>query len=138
MTNQVTGGLDITPPLAWSEVQPTGFMIMSPLGFPVLPGTRLTLLTPVEELLDRTEGTLHRYTFAALTAATPDIPEGPARQLFRDEVAAVIAAFPTHVFGTINRTIRFRGDQLDDNWRVRLNPDGTVRLQVANLNWVDV
>lgn len=138
MPNQVTGGIDIVPPLAWSEVQPTGFMIMSPAGFPILPGTRTTLLAPIEELLDRAEGTLHRFTFPTLTAATPDIQAGAARTAFRDEVAAVIAAFPTHVFGGANRIIRFRGDQLDDNWRVRYAPDGTVHLQVADLNWVDV
>lgn len=138
MTNQVTGGIDISPPLAWSEVEPTGFMIRSPAGFPVLPGTRLTLLAPTEELVDRPEGTLHRYTFHALTAATPDIPEGPARMTFRDEVEQVIAAFPTHTFGTNNRIIRFRGDTLDDNWRVRLDGAGAVRLQVADLIWTDV
>lgn len=134
MTNLASGSIDIVPPLAWSEVEPTGFMVMSPDGEPVLPGNRLTLLVPTATILSRPEGTLMRYTFDALTAATPDIPLA-ARETFRAEVAAVIAAFPTRVFGGASRTIRFRGDALDDQWRVRLQPDGTVARQLADLTW---
>ncbi len=134
MPNLVQGQIDIVPPLAWSEVQPTGFMVMSPQGFPTLPGNRLTALVPSVELVSRPEGTLQRFTFPALTAATPDIPD-TAREAFRAEVAAVIAAFPTHVFGGTDRVIRFRGDALDDQWRIRLDASGTVQRQVADLTW---
>lgn len=136
MVNMVTGGIDIVPPLTWSEVQPAGFMVLSTgdRPSPIAPDTRLTWLRPIEEKVNRPEGVLYKYTFDRLEAATADLSDAQ-HETFRAEVAEIIAAFPTHAFGGVDRTIRFRGDQLDDNWRVRLMPDGTVQLQVADLTW---
>lgn len=137
MVNQVKGGIDIVPPLAWSEVSPTGFMVLNTLGTPVAAPGRMTTLVPTEELVIQPEGTLRQFTFARLEAASPDIADQD-REAFRAEVQATIAAFPSHTFGGVERIIRFRGDQLDDNWRVGLAPDGvTVRRQIASLTWVN-
>lgn len=134
---QVTGEIDINPPLTWSEVQPTGFMVMNANGVPKVPDGRYVELVATEEIIDRSEGTMHKFTFASLAATDAQIDE-PNREVFRAQVAETIAAFPTHVFGAANRTIRFRGDLIDDQWRIRLDADGvTVRRQVANLTWVD-
>jgi hypothetical protein len=137
MGNQVSGGIDIVPPLAWSEVAPLGIMAMNAQGAPVVTGGSFAAFDVTETLLDRAEGTLHRFTFPNLIAATADLA-GPDREAFRQQVAAIVAAFPTHTFGGANRNIRFRGDQLDDQWRIRLNVDGTVRMQTAALTWTDV
>lgn len=137
MSNQSQGLIDIAPPLAWSEVQPLGFMVMNVLGYPVPPVTGLVQLNVVEQLVDRPEGTLHRFMFDGIGPATPDITTGQ-RTVFRDQVAAIVTAFPTHTFGGVSRNIRFRGDQLDDQWRIRLDNDGTVKLQTADLTWTTV
>lgn len=133
---QVTGDIDINPPLTWSEVQPTGFMVMVN-GSPAVPAGRYVHLVATEELINRAEGTMHKFTFDKIVAVDAQIPEAD-RELFRSQVAATIAAFPTHVFGGMSRTIRFRGDLLDDQWRVRVDMDGvTARRQVATLTWSD-
>jgi hypothetical protein len=134
--NQASGEIDISPPLTWSEVQPTGFAVMNAKGVPKVPAGQLVELVATEEQVSRPEGTLFRYTFGKLVAASPDIAVED-REAFRAQVAAVIAAFPTHTFGGVSRVIRFRGDLLDDQWRVRLDPDGTVRRQTADLSWID-
>ncbi len=132
----VTGEIDIVPPLAWSEVKASGFMVM-PDRTPVPAAGRLVTLSWVEELIDRAEGVMHRFTFPSIQAATPDIATAD-RATFQAQIAEVIAAFPTHVFGGVSRAIRFRGNAIDDQWRVRLDVDGvTVRRQVATLTWTD-
>lgn len=136
MVFQVTGEIDINPPLTWSEVQSTGFMVMNNKGEPKVPQGRWVELVATEELVDRAEGTMHRFTFSSLVVAAAEIAEAD-REAFRAQLQAMIAAFPTHTFGGVNRTIRFRGDLLDDQWRVRLDTDGTVRRQNATLTWTD-
>jgi hypothetical protein len=140
MPNQVQGEIDINPPLAWSEVQPTGFMLPDVNGFPVTGSAggnlRLVTLPPVETLVERPEGILHKFLFPTLAATSPDIAT-EQRELFRAQLAEIVAAFPTHTFGGVNRVVRFRGDLLDDMWRARLNTDNTVRLQTAALTWTD-
>jgi hypothetical protein len=133
---QVFGEIDIAPPLTWSEVEPSGFAVMNAKGVPKPPAGQFVELIPVEDIVARPEGTLHRFTFSKVVAAGNEVPEDQ-REAFRAQVAAVIAAFPTHVFGAVSRVIRFRGDLLDDQWRVRLDPDGTVRYQKADLSWID-
>jgi hypothetical protein len=135
MTALVAGGIDIVPPLAWSEVAPTGFMVKDAGGVPVMAPGRMVALVPTETLLDRPEGTLHRYLFARLEAVTPEPPD---RAVFVAQLIETIAAFPTHVFGGTDRGMRFRGDLLDDQWRVVLAADGTVKQQDASLTWVNV
>lgn len=138
MVFQVNGEIDINPPLTWSEVQPTGFMVMNSDGEPEVPDGRWVKLVATEELLDRAEGTLHRFTFAKLACVEAEIPDAD-KETFRAQLQATIAAFPTHTFGAANRTIRFRGDLIDDQWRVRIDNDGvTVRRQTASLSWTDV
>lgn len=134
---QVTGSIDITPPLTWSEVKSTGFMVMNSAGYPVVPPGQYVRLTPTEELVDRAEGTLHKFTFDRIEASDVEIPDG-SRETLRAQIAAMIAAFPTHTFGGANRNIRFRGDLIDDQWRIRLDTDGTVRRQQANFTWTDI
>ena len=133
---QVFGEIDIAPPLTWSEVEPSGFSVMDSKGVPQPPAGQFVELVPVEDIVARPEGTLHRFTFSKVVAAGNEVPEDQ-REAFRAQVAAVIAAFPTHTFGAVERTIRFRGDLLDDQWRVRLDPDGTVKYQKADLSWID-
>lgn len=135
MSALVAGGIDIVPPLAWSEVAPTGFMVKDPGGVPVMAPGRYVGLVPTEALLDRPEGTLHRYLFTRLEATTPEPPD---RAAFVAELIEIIAAFPTHTFGGGDRAMRFRGDLLDDQWRVVLAADGTVKQQNASLTWVSV
>lgn len=132
----VEGSIDISPPLAWSEVQPTGFMVMNARGEPKAPPGRYVRLVDVEQLIDRPEGTLHKFTFASIVATTEEIPV-PERPVFQAQIAAIVAAFPTHVFGGVSRIIKFRGEAFND-WRVRLNNDGTVSRQEATVTWVDV
>ncbi len=135
---QVTGEIDIVPPLTWSEVQPTGFMAMDAAGVPQVPAGRFVRLVPTEELVDNLEGTLHRFTFASLAASDAQILSTD-REIFRAQVAATIAAFPSHAFGGVTGVIRFRGDLIDDQWRIGVAPDGvTVRRQAASITWVNV
>lgn len=133
---EVRGSIDISPPLTWSEVKPTGYMVTDAAGVPQVPAGQWVRLALTEEIVDRSEGTLHRYTFAKIEAADSLVPE-QNREALRQQVAAIIAAFPTHTFGGVDRSIRFRGDLLDDQWRIRLDTDGTVRRQNASLTWVD-
>src|SRR6266498_2649777 len=118
MTFETHGQIDIVPPLAWSEVSPTGFMVMAN-GSPVVPAGQWVALTVVEDLVDRPEGTLHRFRFTSLVAAQREVPLAQ-RETMRVQVAAIVAAFPTHVFGGVERVIRFRGNELDDVWRIGL------------------
>lgn len=132
----VQGDIDIVPPLLWSEVEPTGFMVMDSHGVPVVPAGRLPLLTYLEQLLNKPEGTLHKFTFPSITSSTEEIPTAN-QPVFRDQVQQIINAFPTHTFGVPDRAIKFRGDGFDD-WRVRLDNDGvTVKYQIATQVWVD-
>jgi hypothetical protein len=95
----------------------------------------LVALRYVEDLVPRPEGTLHRFTFPAITPAFDEIDEVD-RETFRQQVQEVIAAFPTHTFGGVTRVIRFRGNQIDDMWRVVVALDGvTVTRQIADLTW---
>lgn len=128
------GSISISPPLTWAEVSPTGRMVMNANGQPVVPAGTYVWLVPTEELVSDPNGTLHKFTFATLQPTTPDIPSAD-REGFRAAVQATIAAFPGHTFSGI---IRFRGDLIDDQWRIGVAPDGvTVRRQTATLTWVN-
>jgi hypothetical protein len=133
---QTSGSIDIVPPLAWSELAPTGIMVMDGNGLPQVPVTGWVELEYIEQLLPRPEGTLHRFTFDTIVPAQLEIPVNQ-REVFRAQIATLVTTFPTHVFGGANRVIRFRGEDLDDVWRVRVNPDNTVSRQVAQWSWVD-
>lgn len=136
MPAQTIGEIDIVPPLTWSEVQSSGLMVM-PGRTPVPADGRLAALRYVEELVPHPEGTLHRFTFPSIISVTADI-DSADRETFRLQVQEIINAFPTHTFGGVSRVIRFRGNQIDDQWRVGVAPDGvTVRRQTASLTWVD-
>lgn len=136
MPVQMSGEIDIVPPLAWSEVQPTGFMQM-PNRTPVPAAGRLAMLRYEEELVPQPEGTLHRFTFPAIVATTADIT-GTDRDLFKAQVQEIVSAFPTHVFGGVTRVIRFKGDVIEDVWRVGVAANGvTVGRQAASITWVN-
>lgn len=136
MPVQMSGEIDIVPPLAWSEVQPTGFMEM-PSRTPLVVTGRLAVLRYVEELVPQPEGTLHRFTFPAIVAATANI-NGTDRELFRAQVQEIVSAFPTHTFGGVTRVIRFKGDVIEDVWRVGVAVNGvTVGRQTASITWVN-
>lgn len=136
MAVQTSGEIDIMPPLAWSEVQPTGFMVM-PSRTPEPGPGRLAALRYVEELVPRPEGTLHRFTFPAIVPTTADI-NGQDRETFCAQVQEIVAAFPSHIFGGASRVIRFRGEVIDDVWRVGVAANGlTVGRQIAAINWVN-
>lgn len=134
MGNIVRGTIDIWPPLEWSEVEPTGFMILNPEGIPVLPGTRLSLLCPEETIVTTPEGVLRKYTFDTLSAATPDIPL-QGRAILRREIEEVIQTFPGHGFGDIEDTILFRGDVFYDYWRIRVTPEDQVVYEEGTITW---
>lgn len=137
MAAQTRGEIDIVPPLTWTEVQPSGFMVM-PSRLPRAADGRMAALSYIEELVPHPEGTLHRFTFGSIIPVISAI-EDVDRETFRLQVQEIVNAFPTHTFGGVSRLIRFRGDQIDDQWRVGLAADGvTVRRQTATLTWVDV
>lgn len=131
---EATGSIDIVPSLAWSEVKAAGFMVADSNGVPKTPPGQWVALTGQELVLDRPEGALHKYNFDHLVAAEVEVPLDQ-RELMRAQVAAIVAAFPNSVFGGASRNIRFRGNELDDIWRIRVNPDRTVVRQVADLQW---
>jgi hypothetical protein len=134
MTALVQGQITITPALTWAEVSPTGRMVMDSAGYPQVPAGTYVKLVPTEELVANPDGTLHKFTFAALVPSEASIPSGD-RETFRAGVQSTIAAFPGHTFAG---TIRFRGDLIDDQWRIGVAPDGvTVRRQIAQLTWVN-
>lgn len=136
MPNEMQGFIDITAPLTWAEVGPTGFMAMVN-GVPQVPPGRWVELVATETLVDHAQGTLHRFTFGRLVAATADIPDAQ-REAFRAQVQEIFTAFPTHTFGTTSKVIRFRGDQLDDQWRVGTTDGLLVRRQNASISWAEV
>lgn len=134
---EVRGSIDISPPLAWSEVKPTGYAVMDGTGVPQPPVGQWLRLVPTEILVDRPEGTLHAFRFGSIEAVQAEVLEAD-RETLRAQLAAIVAAFPTHTFGGSSRIIRFRGDLLDDQWRVGVDIDGiTVRRQNAGLTWTD-
>lgn len=136
MPVQTSGEIDIVPPLTWSEVQAAGLMEM-PSRTPVSPVGRFATLRFVEELIPQPEGTLHKFTFPAIVPATADIPPGD-RALFTTQVQEIVNAFPTHTFGGVTRVIRFKGDAIEDVWRVGVAANGTtVGRQTASITWVN-
>lgn len=136
MPVQMTGEIDIVPPLTWAEVQSTGFVQM-PNRIPIPGDGRLAGLRCDEELVPHPEGTLHRFTFPAIVAVTADI-NGADRELFRAQVQEIVTAFPTHTFGGVSRLIRFKGDVIEDVWRVGVAANGvTIGRQTASINWVN-
>jgi len=132
---QVHGYIDVVPPLAWSEVKAAGFMVADAEGVPQVPAGQWVRLVATETLVDRPEGVLHRFTFDRLEAKEVEVP-ADQREIMRSQVAAIVAAFPANVFGGVSRVIRFRGEDIDDVWRIRLAADGTVQRQVAEITWV--
>lgn len=130
------GKIDITPSLLWSEVRTAGFMIEDARGVPTVPPGQWVELVADREIVNRPEGVLHRFTFAALTWYQPEVPL-LARETMREQVAAIVAAFPANTFGTLNRRILFRGNELDDFWRIRIDPDRSVHRQVADIQWLE-
>lgn len=131
---EATGSIDINPPLAWSDVSAGGFMVADSKGVPVVPPGRWVELLADETLISRPEGVLHRYVFTALRAAAVEVPLDQ-REVMRQQVEAIVAAFPGSTFGAFDNRIRFRGNELDDIWRIRVQPDRTVQRQVASLSW---
>lgn len=136
MAVQTAGEIDISPALTWSEVKTSGFMVITGRS-PIPAEGRLAALRCVEDLIPAPEGTLHRFTFPAIIPTMPTI-DSVDRETFRQQVQEIIAAFPSHTFGGVIRVIRFRGDQIDDMWRVGVAPDGvTVVRQIASFSWVN-
>lgn len=136
MPVQTSGEIDIVPPLTWSEVLPTGFMVM-PSRTPLAGTGRLAALRCEEELVPQPEGTLHKFTFPAIVATTANIAPGD-RDAFKAQVQEIVNAFPTHTFGSVTRVIRFKGDAIEDVWRVGVAANGTtVGRQIAQITWVN-
>jgi hypothetical protein len=122
---EVRGVVDVSPPLGWVDVASTGFMVIGDRGFPVVPAGRWAGLSPEDN---------NPFVFPYLVAAQMEVPADD-RETFRQQLVEIVAAFPGHTFGAVSNVITFRGDLLDDLWRVTLNPDGTVTREVAALTW---
>lgn len=135
MPVQMSGEIDIVPPLTWSEVQPTGFMEL-PSYTPRPADGRLAALRCELTVIPQPEGLLQVFTFPAIIATTANIT-GADRALFTAQVQEIVSAFPTHVFGGVTRLIRFKGDVIEDVWRVGVAANGiTVGRQAGQISWV--
>lgn len=138
MPGQVTGYIDISPPLTWAEVAPTGWFVMNSEGVPEQAIGDWVGLPVTATIEPHADGTLTKYTFDRMVAKTPDMPTDD-RFVFKGELQGVINTFPTHAYGNVSQIIDFRGDLWDDRWRVGLGADPTLILaQVASLVWTDV
>lgn len=123
----VTGELNITPPLVWSEIRDTPFNASSLDSYDGLMEVKLRIQ---EVRVETDEGSLIRKTASTLIGA---FEEGYKAYHLVDHVQMAVDAFPGHTW-----TGRFdcEGEENGDLWRVVIR-DGRAVKVTPRIVWPD-